>query len=37
MDYLHLIIVEVKESKIAYKTYLGNWEYETNIATVYSK
>lgn len=29
--------VEVKESKIAYKTYLGNWEYETNIATVYSK
>ena len=29
--------VEVKESKIAYKTYLGNWEYETNIVTVYSK
>lgn len=29
--------VEVKESKIAYQTYLGDWEYETNIATVYSK
>lgn len=29
--------VEVKTKTTAYHTYLGDWEYETNIATVYSK